>query len=170
MPSEDLSDHAESSSNNTNNASTSSQSKSELPVKSKLKQSSSSGSRHASGSLVSPKPNTPPLASEKKEKETSLASFALGLGSKFKATSFKIPHKAKKETSDDDDLPAKSPLSVVPTASSSTSKFTSFFTLKISHFSQLSKSCEDRSKNKFIYFIILFAKVSYEDVHIGPTN
>ena len=63
------------------------------------------------------------MTSEKKEKETSLASFALGLGSKFKATSFKIPHKAKKDTPDEDDPPVKSSLSVIPTASSSTSNF-----------------------------------------------
>lgn len=60
--------------------------------------------------LASAKPNTPPLSSS----STSLASFALGLGSSFKATSFKIP-KGKKDTSDED-TPKQSAIAVTPAA------------------------------------------------------
>lgn len=79
----------------------------------------SSSNLSSSKSSSSSKPNTPPLTSSN---SPSLASFALGLGSSFKTTSFKIPHKTKKD-SNDDDIPLKTPLSTSsPVVNNNTSK------------------------------------------------
>ncbi len=66
------------------------------------------------------KPNTPPLPTS----SNSLASFALGLGTGFKTSSFKIPHKSKTQTNSEDNSKIEtdeksSPLSTSSPASSS---------------------------------------------------
>ncbi len=74
--------------------------------KARAKQRSSNSESEASSrssfralSSGSSKPNTPPLLAS----SSSLASFALGLGSSFKSTSFKIPKAEKSRKGSDED-------------------------------------------------------------------